>query len=173
MTLLHRAIQSPCCGDRNQLIMASVSYRCTKMTTKINYVRYNLLDWAEGKAWSCKIFRPPGFNYGTRNIKHSTTTESTDSTVLHMTQIRTVFLSGNTVCWYPGGTVFESWSKIDYPGRCCWLLILGHGTINTQGKKSVKNNMYLTCLPKIKEYQEYKNTPQFNILNWSDRPKFN
>jgi hypothetical protein len=49
MTLLHRVIQSPCCSDRDQLIMASVSYKGTKMTTKINYVRYNLLDCAEEK----------------------------------------------------------------------------------------------------------------------------
>ena len=84
MTLLHRVIQSPCCGDTDQLIMASVSCRGAKMTTKINYVWYNLLDWAEEKTWSCKISWPLGFDYGTRNIRHSTTTESTDSTDLHM-----------------------------------------------------------------------------------------
>jgi len=84
MTLIHRVIQSPFCGDRDQLIMASVSYRSTKMATEINYVWYNLLDWAEEKTWSCKIFRPLGFDYGTKNIRHSTTTESIDSTVLRM-----------------------------------------------------------------------------------------
>jgi len=49
-------------------------------------ITYDIICWNElkKKKWSCKIFRPLGFDYGTRTIRHSTITESTDSSVLHM-----------------------------------------------------------------------------------------